>query len=552
MKAANVSLDTVTSLITKLKYSGKGQTVAEWFGVSDANYLNDLEYFQAVMTSMYQKRDEMRAAGTWDQAMVDIFGNKKGADVENVLSDWEDILRGLDRFNADENGFGLTDEEIQKMGDLAVQVSTLKESWEALKNMAVVKLFGDLALNVTGNLQNIVDGFKEYFDAEDDAGRQAALDKIKTNIEEMFKAIAEAVTQGIAVLGEVAADLKNSEDPMVRAFGEFLEKIHDMLSWAMDPANWETIKQGFEALIGVWATGKILTALGNLASFASHIATIRAGGGLFGSLFGSGGGNAAAAAASGGSGTGTTAAAAGGGFLAKVFTGVKGFLAGAAKTLPFAAPFVLFGDSLAQMNEFVKESEAAAQASMQRYDVASKAFQGGEYYDIWKTLTDYSTVNGSGAGTDDANMVEFARHYLDWLNSDVEDTLLDKLSEAMTDDQFDQFTDAMSAIMNGDHFYSDEDINNLLTPIQSVIDLLEQEMTNDQIGDDLPADWWNTLMNKDQITPEDLSSFREVPGQMEQAVRAGVSGIQISMDGYSVARVVAPYVSEMIARDIPY
>lgn len=220
--------------------------------------------------------------------------------------------------------------------------------------------------------------------------------------------------------------------------------------------------------------------------------------------------------------------------------------------MPFATPLVLMGERLAWMNDFIKESEAAAQASMQRYDVTSKAFQGGEYYDIWKTLTDYTTVNGGGAGVDDTNMVEFARHYFDWLNSDVEDTLLDKLSEAMGDDQFDQFTDAMSAIMNGEHFYSDEDINNLLTPIQSVIDLLEQEMTENQIGEDLPADWWNTLINKDKITAEDMSGFREVPGQMEQAVRAGVSGIQISMDGYSVARVVAPYVSEMIARDIPY
>lgn len=278
MKAAGGDMSTVTSLITRLKYSGKEKSVAEWFGISAENYTNDLEYFQLVMQQMVDNREEMMRAGTWDTAMADIFGTKKGFDVEGVLSDWDAILNGLDRFDADKGGFGLTEDQIQNMADLNIQVQTLKESWTALKRMATVELFGNLAMNITGNLQNIVDAFKEYFDAEDDAGREAALGKVRDNIEKMFEAIKEAIEKGIEMLGKLADELQKSEDPAVRAFGNVLEKIVNVLEWFSDESNWDTVKRGFEALIGVWAVGKIAKAVGNITSFAASVKTIMGGG----------------------------------------------------------------------------------------------------------------------------------------------------------------------------------------------------------------------------------------------------------------------------------
>lgn len=551
MKSANGSIETVTSLITKLKYSGKEKNVAEWFGVSSENYENDLEYFQAVMTQMYNMREEMKRAGTWDTAMADIFGNKKGVDVEGILSDWADITAGLSKFNAEDGGFGLSEEDIKKMGDLAVQVSTLKESWKALQEMAVVHLFGDLALNVTGNLQNIVDAFKEYFDADTDEGRAAALEKVKTNIEEMFMAISEAVTQGIAVLGEVANNLKNSEDPMVRAFGEFLEKIHDMLSWAMDPANWDTIKKGFEAIIGVWAAGKITSALGNLASFVSHIMTIRNGGKLFGEKDGSPTTTGGDTGGSGGSGWGGIGAAVG--FILK-------------KALPVAAGVgLVVADSLnnhgsndINYDEFLKMAQdgdyyakSVTDALFSRYglsinDLKSKNELGEALGYGWKTEDDlFSILEGMYGWTPantsaiTASQKEATEAFWDaWRNFNTNG------DDAAFDSAWEEFEKAF----NG----NDGTFAVLNEALQKLWEELDANGIDQSEVEDLPADWWNTLINKDQITAEDLSGFREVPGQMEQAVRAGVSGIQISMDGYSVARVVAPYVSEMIARDIPY
>ena len=72
----------------------------------------------------------------------------------------------------------------------------------------------------------------------------------------------------------------------------------------------------------------------------------------------------------------------------------------------------------------------------------------------------------------------------------------------------------------------------------------------------VPADAWT---NKNQLTSDDISGFRGLPAQMMQAVAngaasgaaAGVSGIMVTLDGEKVGMLVAPYVSQTIAKDIP-
>ena len=240
MRAAGGDLSTVTSLITKLKYSGKDDKLAEWFQINPEKYENDLEFFQVVMDRMAEMRATM-SKSDWNKAMTDIFGNKKGFDVEGILSDWNDIKDGLKTFNADEGGFGISEEQIEKMAELNVQIQTLKEKWAALRRMSVVHLFGDLAMNITGNLNNILDGFKEYFNAKDDAEKDLAIQKIKTNIEEMFKAIRSAIEAGIRALNELATELKNSDDPTSQALGNVLQGIADVIAWLADPENWQKI-----------------------------------------------------------------------------------------------------------------------------------------------------------------------------------------------------------------------------------------------------------------------------------------------------------------------
>ena len=73
----------------------------------------------------------------------------------------------------------------------------------------------------------------------------------------------------------------------------------------------------------------------------------------------------------------------------------------------------------------------------------------------------------------------------------------------------------------------------------------------------LSADTWQRGGSSAQegITPGDMESFRGLPGAMQNAIRegakAGVSGIKVVMDGVTVGRLVAPTVSQEIARSMP-
>ena len=56
---------------------------------------------------------------------------------------------------------------------------------------------------------------------------------------------------------------------------------------------------------------------------------------------------------------------------------------------------------------------------------------------------------------------------------------------------------------------------------------------------------------KQNVTPEKLSELLKVPDGMKSAVKEGISGIKVVLDGYQVGVLVAPYVSEQIGSLIP-
>ena len=534
MKAAAGDMSTVTNLITRLKYSGKEKSVAEWFGISAENYTNDLEYFQAVMQQMVDSREEMKKAGTWDTAMADIFGTKKGFDVEGILSDWGAILDGLHRFNADEGGYGLTEEQIQNMADLNVQVLTLKESWESLKRMALVHLTGDLALKVTGNLQNIVDAFKEYFQADSDEEREAALDKIRENLEEMFKAIAKAVEDGIAMLGKVADNLKTSEDPMVRAFGEFLEKIVNVMEWAVNPDNWDTIKKGFEAIIGIWVGTKVIKALSNLASFVSHIKTIW--------QYNNGGGTPTAPTTLPTGGNPTTVptvpkGTGGGGGVGGI--GIEGI----ASLGELALIAALVYDTAATVIETGKEMDENNKKYTAYYESASSAYSGSEYYKMWDSLYGYLYAKGEGNESYTAvdDMLENVVHeYMAFINGEKENPMLDRIIEGMSMEDYDRLQSVMEGLSLGIHYSGNEMEDEVLPALNQLLQLIMEDMNQNPY--EIPADEWEGELTNN------ISNMNTLPGLMQKAVENGISKVKVTLDGHEVGVLVSPIVSQEIAK----
>ena len=89
-----------------------------------------------------------------------------------------------------------------------------------------------------------------------------------------------------------------------------------------------------------------------------------------------------------------------------------------------------------------------------------------------------------------------------------------------------------------------------LAKLNTLMDELQGD-TNWVSTEDLP-DWWFT--GPESLTSSDIQGFVALPEQMEAAVArgaaSGVNGLTISMDGYAVATIVAPYVSQIIASDM--
>ena len=501
---ASASLEDISNLVTKIN-AADAKKVAELTGVSKENYEDQWEYAMQVMNAMSEMTTKNR-----NNAAFEIFGGRQATKAFDLLNDWDKVLEHLEQFDAENGGFGLTEEQLSNMSDLYDKVNGLKASWQSLKDMATVELFGDLSLNVTGNLQNIVDAFKEYFDAEDDAGRAAALQKIKDNIVEIFTNIRDAINEGLSMLGKLAEELKSSDDSSVRALGEILDKIVQALQWFADPANWQEVVRAFEAIIGVWATGKITAALGNIGRFAGGVGTI-----LQWFRGGSNGGNNATT-------EGTSVGLKD--FFTTMFPGISnGLIKGASSLAAFDPTGVmsLLPSVLSDQTVLLRTLRNGGS-----FDEAASA--------SWETIK--------------ASAVEGTHNFTKYFTEDLPNAFWNALG--ITPEEFntfftrrDQNADAAERLATGADWrlsYQQGYESNYYNP----------NMPN------IPADAWT---NQNQLTSSDISDFRGLPAQMLKAVAsgaasgaaAGVSGISVNLDGQKVGVLVAPYVSEEIARDIP-
>ena len=273
----------VSSMVTKI-ITGDQQKIAEATQVSAEQYTDQWDYAMAVMDSLSKKDLEGQL-----QALsgMGISGAKQEGWID-LLAAWSDIQENTKEFDVTAGGKGITEENLQKADQLAKDVAKIQESWQALTDNWYLELFGDLALNITGNVQNILDAFQEYFNAEDQAGRDEAIKKIEENIMAMFDAISTAITKGIEALNKVADDLLNSDDPTAQTIGGILKKIVGWVEWLGKEENWDKIKTCLEIVFGAWVLAKVMTFANMFASIAANIATITAFKGVGGLLGGAG------------------------------------------------------------------------------------------------------------------------------------------------------------------------------------------------------------------------------------------------------------------------
>ena len=602
--ASGNSFDDLVANMSKLAM-GDHDKIKKLTGVSWAGDIDEWQYGMDVLASMASMSHQQR-----NEAAKEIFGDKRSTKILDILNDWQDIMRLLPQFNGNETGYGMNDQELKDMTDLWVQINTIEEKWDALKDKVAAGL-GVASMELLVNVEGVLDGIADFMKAEDEGEKEAALEKIRTNMEAFFRKLGEIVNDCIGILNEVGQDLQNSDDPVTKAIGDILVGLTEALNWMVE--HQEEVKTAFNTIFGIWLLGKLAAVAGSLGSIVMQIEAIKAFRGL-------GAAESAAAAASAGS-------AQGGAWASAFWAAAKV----AAPALAFL--YTLFENALTEQgNDDLWDSQGNPTAlgaelgiSQTKEEAEAEWLQSAEGQNsIWGgkgdrieeagiiTRSQYAALNslwGNYSGLVKTNatqeeLLEKARREfegqeelfdeyirriyelrnsgqrpedlpLDWFGvypEETEDVDLTPTYDAADREQAVQdWWDAWRNAAKGDDTWDEEnsafawmqevfgdDFGNVWDSIIAKLD----EMGEKQLKmEDIPQSWWlngdqwsNTGSQQEGITSGDLANFNNLPGQIQKATKegaaAGVSGIKVTMDGATVGRLVAPYVSQIIARDI--
>lgn len=587
VQASANSFDDLNSAVSKIVLGGKGKKITELIGVSDVNYQDDWAYAMAVMDRMA----EMSQSGMdMTPAYEEIFGEERAQKVMDLINDWGEIQKNLKEFNGNETGYGLTDEQMQQSNDLWVQINRLETKWDALKDKFAAG-FGTITGSLLINAEDGLDAIADFLNADTPEEREQALEKFRANVEEFFTKAAEALRAGIGILHQVGEEFQESEDPQVHAVGDIMVNISNALQWMVD--NQEAVKTAFETIFGFYLTAKLASVAGKLASIIMQIEAIKA----FSAMVAAGAGGAAAAGAGG-------AATAGTGFL-PLLAGAGGFVigmlpagsagdqedslydkngdvtdAGRRNGLPariedyddyingrYVEDFVKsYVDAVQKgADETVREAyrESAKNNSSpektvqmtQLMDTVDRLTEAGEKIDIEALL-----ANAGIAVTTPEPQTTPAAMTPTQAQLEAAEILWDHLHDRDTGDGRDPY-----AVFTDAYGTNDSLIDRLDALIEAIAKQADEGNMDLWNLEDLPTNWWlldpgawqtggSNNQTGNNITSSDLQSFRGLPAGILEATRAGaasgVSGIRVTLDGATVGRLVAPYVSESIARDV--
>ena len=548
--AVDNSFEDLQAVVSKLVLGGKGDKITELLGISSIGYKDQWQYAMDAMDMLYAK---MQSGQDINPILETLFGEKKSTKVLDLLGDWGSVQQAIATglFNGNESGYGLSDEELGTMNDLWIRINEIEEKWNALKDNFAAG-FGVATMDILVNVEGALDGLAAYMNADTEGEREAALEQIRENIEAFFRKVAQLIRDCIGVLDEVGKELQASDDPLTRMVGDIFVKISNALQWFID--NQEAVKGAFEAIFGVWLIAKLAAVAGQLAGILASIEEIKGFKGL--QLGGEAVATAAGGAASGGG---------GGGFLGWLLASPL------AKTLGGAGAFLgtLFGDLFRPADEHRGEASEIDVNMTGPVEIADFSGETAEEAHRRAVAEGRGTDwNGTGEsvyverkhGTDVHEQLDREQEIIKNAQIEALEDLFDAWRNAETGadtyEEYDRAWDYASGVL-GDHFGE---------AIEHMIEEMDKNPNWMKEGD-IPLSWWNGAMNpanwnggsngamnQNGITSSDLQSFQKLPAGMQRAVeagaRAGVSGINVNLDGAAVGRLVAPYVSEYIASEM--
>ena len=449
----------------------------------------------------------------------------------------------------------VSDEDVEKLGNLNDQFDEFDSRLQALKETALAQL----APAVEGIVQNI-NGLLEHFSAwmETDEGKEA-MSELSAAIEELFSGL---------------GDLDFAD--VINTVKEALTSVKDALVWLAEH------KQDVYDALKIIAGGFALLKLSDLALNIGKIVT-----GL-GGLFGGGKGGSP-----GGGGTGETG---GGGF----WTTAAAFVL--KKVLPVAAGVgtvvadslnnhasndettdtfltnALNGDEYARgITDKLRERYGVtiddlrngllAQVMSKGWTSDEELFSRLENEHGWQAIpeedrnkTGLELLRDVGKEMTEAQAASVEKWWDAWRKdqwSDEADSAWDSMERAFSENQelWDKFNEAFENAETEDEDYSWLNNEDLLRDIGSQGEDLS---TSAASLDDATASMRSVMDGAKAVTDKvagvDLKTFNGLPPQITAAVQngaaAGVSGIRVQMDGYTVGRLVAPYVSSILAATV--
>ena len=561
VSASHNDFATLTSAVTRIVMADQ-KKITENAKVSAEGYANQWEYAMAVMDSLAGMNYEDKLS-----ALGEIFGEKRATGVLDLLNDWETIRENLDDFDVEKGGLGMTEEQMSDMAKLAEQVDHIKETWSAFKDSFIAGAMGKLSLDLTGNVQGALDALIGFMDAETEEEREKALEEFTKNITEFFEKLGEAITAAAEALGAAGEEMQGSENGIVRALGDLLVALRDAMNWFADEGNIQLVIKGFEALAAFWLAGKGLQMAATIAGLVKNIGVIKA------FNMGNGGGVTGGSGETGGGGITDVGLAGRGGWAAKLLSSTAAKVAGG--TVAFG--LTLFGDLLRESVEGRGEVVEDQNGNLRDAETGALLNTGAQTWEVPPPRANLGPVEG-------AESVYKDRHGKD-LDTRREEAK-QQLAEEMANDIIEEMTigesraDIEGAIQDWWDAWKENDLN----PTEEGAAEedrewgLMQEMLGDSFGDlwdrivqgldetedqhaleDIPAGWYKDILDSldfgeqnGGVTSEDISGLRGLPALIEAAAQngtaSGVSGIQVTLDGYRVGQLVAPYVSTTLGR----
>ena len=246
---------------------GDHDKIAQLTGVSWMGDTDQWQYAIDVMSSIAS----MDYTHQMD-ALEQIFGDRRAVKIKDILNDWGEIVGLVPQFNGNETGYGMTDEDLETMNDLSVQIATVEAKWDALKDKIAAGL-GTAAMGLAVSVEGAMDGVAEYFNAKNESEKQAALEKIRKNVEDFFTKLGEIIQECITILHDVGQELQNSDDPVTKFVGNMLVGLSNAFQWIVE--NQGKVIEAFEAIFGAFLVGKIAAAAGTLMEMVKNIETLK-------------------------------------------------------------------------------------------------------------------------------------------------------------------------------------------------------------------------------------------------------------------------------------